>query len=333
MSEATMNAMIVERLGGPEVFTAARWPRPLLRPGHLLIRVGATSVNPTDCRLRSTQLPISPPLPAILHADVAGTVEQVGEGVTGFVPGDRVFACAGGIGGYSGALAEFMLADADLVARAPTTVDERTAAALPIVAITAWEALVERVPVTDGQRVLVHGAIGGVGHVAAQIARCRGAQVVGTEATAVRADAARDFLGVPVVDCSLQSVASYVEQYTGGEGFDVVLDSLGGPNLETSLEGARYRGDVVTIVATGNHDLSLAHSKELSLHAVFMLAPLLRGEGRNRHGRILTEVAKLVDEGRIVPLLDESIFHIADVAKAHARLESGDARGKIVLEA
>ncbi|GAP99989.1 alcohol dehydrogenase catalytic domain-containing protein [Leptolyngbya sp. NIES-2104] len=120
-------------------------PPPEVLPNHVLIRVKATSVNPVDCKIRQGAVPdISPEFPAILHGDVAGVVEAVGEGVQRFSVGDEVYGCAGGVRGMGGTLAEFMLADADLIAKKPRSLGMREAAALPLVAITAWEGLRDR---------------------------------------------------------------------------------------------------------------------------------------------------------------------------------------------
>lgn len=145
---------------------------PQTRPGHVLIRVRASSVNPVDYKIRSG-MPIAPDFPAVLHGDVAGEVVEVGEGVSDFAVGDAVYGCAGGVSGTQGALAEYMLADARLLAPKPSNLSMEQAAALPLVGITAWEGL-ERTRVIAGANVLVHGGTGGVGHMALQLARTLG---------------------------------------------------------------------------------------------------------------------------------------------------------------
>src|SRR5665213_1799094 len=141
-----MKAQVITQFGDPSVFVEKEVPKPSIQPGHVLIRVKATSVNPVDYKIRAGKaLPIAPVLPAILHGDVAGVIEEVGEGVKGFKIGDEVFGCAGGVKGLGGALAEFMLADARLIAHKPTTLSMAEAAALPLVSITAWEALFEKI--------------------------------------------------------------------------------------------------------------------------------------------------------------------------------------------
>ena len=147
----TMQAMVIDDFGGPEVFRQAQLPRPEVPANHVLIRVAASSVNPVDTKIRQGRLAaIAPEQPAILHGDVAGTVEKIGAGVEGLAVGDEVYACAGGVTGRPGALADFMLAEAALVAHAPESMDITDAAALPLVSITAWEALIDKARVQAG---------------------------------------------------------------------------------------------------------------------------------------------------------------------------------------
>jgi NADPH2:quinone reductase len=266
-----------------------------------------------------------------LHGDVAGVVEAVGEGVTAFKPGDEVYACAGGVKGLGGALAEYMLADADLVALKPASLSMAEAATLPLVSITAWLGLFDRARLKAGQKVLVHAAAGGVGHVAIQLAKWAGATVFATGSSAQKLDIGRKLGADVVINYREQAVADYVKQYTGGQGFDIVFDTVGQQNLDRSFEAAAVNGTVVAIAARSTHDLGPLHAKGLTLHVVFMLIPLLYGSGRARYGEILSEVAKLVAEGQVSPLLDKESFTFANVGQAHARLEAGQAIGKIAL--
>lgn len=327
-----MKAQVIERYGGPEVFEERDVDRPEARAGHVLIRVEATSVNPVDYKIRAGSVPAGSEFPAILHGDVAGVVEEVGEGVVSFSPGDEVYGCAGGFAGMEGgASAEYLLADADLLAKKPETLTMREAAALPLVSITAWEILIGRADVRPGQNVLVHGATGGVGHVAIQIARAAGATVFATGSSDEKLRIARE-LGADVgINYRERSVEDYVAEYAGGRGFDVVFDTIGGENLTRSFEAARPEGKVASIATHETYDLSPLHDKSLSLHVVLMLIPLVSGEGRARHGEILTRLTRMVDAGRVKPLLDETRFGLFEAADAHRRLESGDALGKVTL--
>ncbi len=327
-----MNAMTIAEFGGPDVFAATELDEPKLRPGHVLIRVKASSVNPIDWKIRKGLVPaVSPAFPAVLHGDVAGVVEAVADDVGAVQPGDEVYACAGGVKGHGGALAELMLADADLVAHKPQSLDFTQAAALSLVSITAWEALIDRVRVQPGQRVLVHGGTGGVGHIGVQLAKAMGAVVATTVSTEEKAEIARNLGADDIINYKQEAVADYVQRITDGEGFDVVFDTVGGDNIPKSFEATAVNGTVATIAARTTADLSLMHAKNLTFHAVFMLIPMLKGAGRAHHGEILTRLARMVDNGSVRPLLDPEVFDFTEVANAHAKLENGKAVGKIVL--
>mgnify|MGYP006280697619 FL=1 len=329
-----MKAMVIEEFGGPEVFHPADVPEPKLKRGHVIIRVAASSVNPIDWKIRSGAVTgIAPDFPAVLHGDVAGTIEAVGEGVERFEPGDQVYACPGGFADCPGALAELMLADADLVAHKPQRLGLEEAAVLPLVSITAWEALIDRAGVQPGQRVLVHAGAGGVGHVGVQLAKNAGAITHTTISGKTKAMAARDMGADVCINYTKTEVEDYVQEYTDGEGFDVVFDTVGGENMARSFQAVRTGGTVVTIAARGTQDLTVCHGKGITLNFVLMLLPLLTGRGRAHHGDILTQLARLVDDGRVKPLLDPSIYPFRDIGAAHEKLEAGEAIGKIRLRA
>ena len=323
-----MKAMIIKEIGSTDVFQLAEKAKPVAKGGHMVVEVKATSVNPIDTMLRSIELPWSANLPEILHGDVAGIVCEVGEGVTGFNVGDEVYGMAGGINGVDGALAEFMLVDALLMAKKPKTLTMKQAAALPLVAITSYEALVEKMNVQQGDRVLIHGATGGVGHIAVQLAKVLGANVTTTYSQANKA-LAKTLGADNLVDYKSESVSDYVQAYTDGVGFDKVFDTVAGDNIEKSFEAVKFYGHVATILPIAD-PLQIA-LKSLSFHGVLMLIPLYHGINHASHGRILTEIATLVDAGKITPIIDESDFSIWEVAKAHDHLASGKALGKITL--
>ncbi|MGR3632957.1 MAG: zinc-dependent alcohol dehydrogenase family protein [Limimaricola soesokkakensis] len=327
-----MKTMILNDYGPDAAFTPAETERPSVKPGHVLVRVKATSVNTVDTMIRDMgkDLPLSPDLPAILGMDFAGIVEEVGEGVAGFAVGDEVYGCAGGLADLQGALAEYMLADARLIAPKPTSLSMREAAALPLVGITAWEGL-HRAGVGRDQKVLVQGGAGGVGHLAVQLARHLEAEVWSTGTGEAKLAAIEKFGATPI-DYQAETVEAYVAAHTGGAGFDVVFDTVGGENMTNSFAAAALNAQVVSTVALLALDLSPAHFKGLSLHVVFMLLPMLHDVGREAHGAILADLAKLVDAGAVKPLLDEQRFGLAEVGDAYARLKSGEAMGKVVVE-
>ena len=327
-----MKAMVLNEYGDNAEFQFAELSQPSLKPGHVLVRIAATSVNTVDTMIRQLgkELPISPEPPAILGMDFAGIVEAAGDGVTSFTEGDEVYGCAGGLMDLQGTLAEYMVVDARLIATKPKNLSMRDAAALPLVGITAYEGLV-RAGIADGQRVLVHGGAGGVGHVALQLARHFGAEVYATGSSDKQL-ALIEELGATGINYQTETVADYVGSYTEGSGFDLVFDSVGGANMANSFEAARLNGQVATTVAMVELDLSVAHFKGLSLHVVFMLIPMIHNQGREAHGRILEKIAGIVEAGALQPVLDENRYTLSEVGDAHARLASGKAMGKIVVE-
>lgn len=327
-----MKAMVLNQYGPDAAFEQADMAAPSAQPGQVIVRVAATSINTVDTMIRQMgkDLPLAPDLPAVLGMDFAGTIEAVGEGVSGFAPGDEVYGCAGGLADLQGALAELMPADARLIAHKPKRLSMREAAALPLVGITAFEGL-QRAGVKAGQKVLVHGGTGGVGHVAVQLAKHFGATVYSTASGEQAFDIVKSYGATPI-DYRTETVADYVEAHTSGAGFDVVFDSVGGANMTNSFDAAALNGHVSTTVAMVELDLTTAHFKGLSIHVVFMLIPMLHNHHREAHGEILAQLAQIVDQGGVKPLLDEQTFSLSEVGKAHDRLTSGQAVGKVVVE-
>ena len=328
-----MKAILLKEHGGVEGFSVEEIPEPEVRPGHLLVKVAASSVNPVDYKIRQGLLPVGPVLPGILHGDMAGTITQVGEGVEGFEAGDEVYGCVGGFKGMPGVLSEYVLVDPRLVAKKPSNLSMVEAAALPLVGITAWNALIDRARVCEGQRILVHAATGGVGHVGLQLAKAFGAQVHATASDDRKIGIGLELGADRMINYKQTDVNAYVQSETGGEGYDIVFDTIGGKCLDDSFEAARIGGSVVSIAARSIHDLTPVHIKSLSLHVVFMLLPILRDQGRERHGEILRELTNLVEIGKVRPLLHEEAFDFQEVGRAHEALESGNAIGKVALRA
>ena len=326
-----MKAMVVNQYGNSDVFEQTEIQKPNVKTGHVLVKIAATSVNTVDTMIRQMgkELPLSPDTPAVLGMDFAGTIEAVGEGVTQFAVGDEVYGCAGGLSDIPGTLAEYMLADARLIAHKPKTISMREAAALPLVGITAYEGLV-RSGLKQGQKVLVHGGSGGVGHVALQLAQYFGADVYSTGGGDTQIDLIQK-LGATGINYKTESVADYVAKHTDGKGFDVVYDSVGGANMSHSFEAAALNGHVATTVSMVEINLTTAHFKGLSLHVVFMLIPMLHDFKREEHGKILKHMAEIVDQGQLKPIVDKNEFNLSEIGRAHDHLASGQALGKVVV--
>lgn len=325
-----MRALIVDSANAP--LRLASIQRPVPGAGQVLVRIAASGVNPLDGKIRSGQAAHArQPLPAVLGMDLAGTIEASGGDVSDWLPGDEVYAMATGIGGAQGSLAEYAVVDARLLARKPANLSMREAAGLPLVLITAWEGLVDRARVRAGQKVLIHGGAGGVGHVAVQIARAFGAKVFATGSTGQQEII--EGLGATFIDYRKTSVEAYVAEHTDGEGFDIVYDTVGGEALDASFKAARvYHGHVVSCLGWGQHSLAPLSFRGATYSGVFTLLPLLTGKGREHHGRILQEAARLIEVGSVVPILDPHRFNLESAEAAHELLLSGAAQGRLVID-
>jgi len=327
-TSATMQAAVLESHGAP--FRLASIARPVPQAGQVLVRIMASGVNPLDLKIRAGAAEHARhPLPAILGIDLAGVVAAVGPGTTGFRVGDEVFGMTGGVGGVQGSLAEYAAVDASLLALKPARFSMREAASLPLVFITAWEGLVDRVGVKAGQTVLVQGGAGGVGSMAIQIARAFDAQVFATEGPA-RAGVVRQ-LGATPIDYTQMPVEDYVAAHAAGRGFDVVFDTAGGASLDASFKAVARFGHVASSLGWGTHALAPLSFRAATYSGVFTLLPLLTGEGRAHHGDILREAARLADAGLVRPLLDPHPFDLTTVDDAYALIEQRRAQGKVVI--
>ncbi|MFI7395650.1 NADP-dependent oxidoreductase [Streptomyces tendae] len=308
----TMRAVSQDVLGGPEVLKEIRSERPEPRPNEVLVRVRAAGVNPTDWKHRANGGFLGEP-PFVLGWDVSGVVESVGIGVAAFRPGDEVFGMLSYPFGH-GSHAEYVTAPARGFTRKPSGIDHVQAGALPLVSLTAWQALVERADVQPGQRVLIHAAAGGVGHVAVQIAKARGAHVIGT-ASAGKHEFLRSIGADETVDYREADFAETVKDV------DVVLDTIGGDTSLRSLRVLRPGGVVVSILPVGSDEF-YEEADRLGVRAVRMLVDA------DRAG--MEEIARLVEAGKLRATIAET-FPLTEAARAHAVGETGRTTGKLVL--
>ena len=327
-TDDTMRAMVLERFG--EAPVPRELPRPAPRAGEVLVKVAASGVNPLDTKIvAGAAAHAQVTVPAVLGIDLAGTVAAVGPDTVGFAVGDDVYGMTGGVGEVAGSLAEYTVVDADLLAPKPAALDMRQSAALPLIAITAWEALIDRGHVGAQDTVLVHGGAGGVGHIAIQLAKASGATVFATGSP--RSLATIRTLGAEPIDRAT-AVNDYVRTATGGAGFDIVIDTVGGRTLDDSFSAVRrYTGRVVSILGWGTHSLAPLSFRGASYSGVFTLLPLLSGEGRAHHGTILRQIAELVDAGQVMPLVDSTTYRLTDVASAQCAVADGSNTGKVVI--
>ncbi|KOU27747.1 NADPH:quinone reductase [Streptomyces sp. WM6373] len=304
-----MRAIVVKEWGGPENLVEREIERPEPGLGEVLVRVHAAGVNPVDWKTRASGALIAWGETPIVGWDVSGTVEAVGPGVTLYAPGDEVYGMPH-FPRQAGGYAEYVVAPARHFARKPASLDHVQAAALPLAALTAWQALVDTAGITAGQRVLVHAAAGGVGHLAVQIAKARGAYVIGT-ASAAKHEVLRELGADELIDYRSVDFAEAVSDV------DVVLDALGGETAERSLKVLRSGGHLVSLPGPDSVPASAD-----GVNASWVLVdPDLKG---------LEAIADLADKGLLKPLV-ETVLPLAEAARAHEIGEQGRTTGKIVL--
>lgn len=316
-----MQAVVLKSFGGPDAFELRDVPKPVPQAGQVLVRVHATSINPLDYQVRRGDYPDLVPLPAITGHDVSGVVEAVGPGVTAFVPGDEVWYTPQIFDG-PGSYAEYHVAAEHIVGKKPDALSHLEAASLTLVGGTAWEALVGRAALRVGERILVHGGAGGVGHVAIQLAKAIGAKVF-TTVRAANAEFVRGLGADEVIDYEKEDYVDAIMRLTGGQGVDVVFDTIGGDTLSRSPDVLAQLGRVVSIVDIAQpQNLIQAWGKNASYHFIFT---------RQNRGK-LDELSALVTRGQLRPHVG-AVYPLADMAAAHARLESPNngLRGKIAI--
>jgi NADPH:quinone reductase-like Zn-dependent oxidoreductase len=319
----------VQQAEGP--FNELEIPCPEPQAGQALVKIAASGVCLLDTKIRAGKAAhAKQPFPAVLGLDMSGTVVEVGPGVTPFKAGDEVYGMVGGVGGMQGTLAEYIVADVALLALKSQKLTMREAAALPLNAITMWEGLVDRAHVSTGKTVLVHAGAGGVGHLAVQTAKAFGAEVFATVSRA-KASIVSSYGATPI-DYHDKTLEQYLAEYTNGQGFDIIYDTLGGPTLDASFKAAKYyTGHVVSCLGWGAHALAPLSFRGATYSGVFTLIPLQMGLGREHHGEILTRITELANSGQLRPLVSEERFTTRNIADAHAYAETNGV-GKAVVE-
>lgn len=325
----TMKALVLTRYNGPLELTEIPMPEP--SQGQVRVRIAASGLNPLDTKIRAgSAAHAKHPLPLVLGIDMAGVVDAVGPGVTSFHVGDEVYGMTGGVGGIQGSLAQYAAVDADLLAMKPANLSMRESAALPLAFITSYSGIVYRAHLEAGQTVLVQGGAGGVGHVAVQLARALGAQVFATASSRDHGLIAR--LGATPIDYRSQSVEQYVASLTQGAGFDVVVDTVGGPSLDASFAAVKHYGHVVSALGWGTYALAPLSFREATYSGVFTLYPLLTGMHRAHHGEMLREATQMIEAGKLTSNLDPRRFDLQSAELAYHAIANATARGKIVVD-
>jgi len=307
----TMKAVRIRSFGGPEVLEFTEIEKPIPKDEEVLIRVRAASVNPVDYKIRSGKYPPvkQDQLPKVLGRDVAGVIEHCGQAVRDLKEGETVYALLdGGPGGY----AEYVTVRADLVAPKPGQIDYRAAAAVPLAGLTAWQGLFDHGHLQPGQRVLIQGGAGGVGHLALQFAKAKGATVATTVATQ-DVEFVRHLGADQVIDYTRERFEDEVHDV------DLVLDLIAGETQERSWAVLKDGGTMISSLARP----SAAKAREHQAHAENFVAHPDRAE--------LIEIGRLIDQGRVHPHVS-AVFELKQAAEAQAQLEHRHAQGKVVLQ-
>jgi len=321
--------------GSPEVLQVQEVPNPAVPVGNteLLVRLVAAGINPIDTKLSSRGTFYPDRTPTILGCDGAGIVEAVGASVQRFRPGDEVYFCYGGLGAHQGNYAEYTVVDERFVARKPASISFAEAAAAPLVLITAWEALYERGRLEPGERVLIHAGAGGVGHVAIQLAKLKGATVATTVSSEEKANFVKQLGADYVIFYKQTDFVQAALDWTGGEGVDLAFDTVGGETFHKTFPAVRVYGDIVTILEPdANTVWKTARLRNLRIGLELMLTPALLGlqESLQHHAEILEQCATWIDESKLKIHVSHE-FPLKEAAKAHQLIESGSVTGKIVL--
>lgn len=331
-----MKAMLMTAAGGADVLQMRDIDMPELpSPQHIRVKLAAAGINPIDTKLRNNPVFYPDKLPCILGCDGAGVVESIGAEVTRFKVGEEVYFFNGGLGNEMGTYAEYTVVHQDYAAFTPRHATLEEAAGLPLALITAWEALLDRGNLLEGQTVLIHGAAGGVGHLAVQIAKQAGATVLATVGTRDKAAWVTSLGADRVFVYTDVDFTTAVLDWTKGNGVDLVFDTVGGETFCRSFACTRVYGRIVSLLQwdCDAEELKIARTRNLVLAFVLMLTPTLLDmhEQRVHQRRILEEGARLIEANRLKIKISH-LLPLAQAAQAHTMIEEGHTTGKIVLQ-
>jgi NADPH:quinone reductase len=324
-----MRAIVVPEFGGPEVLRPQEMPEPTPGEHELLVEVHACGLNPIDYKVRRGALAKGRPMPIILGFDVSGIVRGKGNSVSDFAIGDEVYAAPSLV--RNGANAELVCVDARAAALKPKSIDHIQAASLPLVIITAWEALGQRARVQRGEAVLIHAGGGGVGHVAIQLAKLHGCRVLTTASRAESIALCKQNGADVIINYREADFVERVRQETSGRGCPVVFDIVGGETFDRSLDCVAADGRIITCVGTPSEKIA---QKLFRLNATlifeFMGAPGVYGIRPESHGEILRAAAELVNQGKLKPHVSR-VLDFNEIAEGHCLLETEHVTGKLVV--
>lgn len=306
-------------------------PVPSLNENEVLVKIHASGVNPIDYMIRSGVATYATPvLPAVLGTELAGEIVEVGSQVTKFKIGDEVYGLTGGVRGLQGTLAEYAAVDEDLLAIKPKNTTMKEAASLPLVFLTAWEGLIDQAKVKAGNNILVQGGAGGVGHMVVQLAKAMGANVYATSSSK-KLELIQKFGATPI-DYNLLTPEQYSQKYTDGKGFDIIYDTVGGETLQASLSIVKPYGHITSCFAFSEINLAPSSLRCATVSGVFVLLPMLSGQGRKHHGEILEKLTQLVEDNKIQTCVDPRSFNLETALEAQDAVENKSALIKVVID-
>ena len=329
-----MKAILMTAVGDPDVLRFQEIAEPEISTAtQIKIKLQAAGVNPVDTKVRRHGVFYDQPLPAVLGCDGAGIVVETGTAAHQFKVGDQVWFCHGGLGREPGNYAEYTVLDERWVSTSPQTFSFIEAAAAPLVLITAYGALFDRGGLQAGQTVLIHAGAGGVGHVAIQLAKLKGARVITTVSSGQKAEFVKNLGADEAVIYSQDGFAAAVNDLTGGKGADLVFDTVGSAVFKESIAVTAHFGRLITLLDPGELNLSEARMRNLLIGFELMLTPMLRNlpTARDKHIEILKHCALWADQGLLKLHVSQCLPLEAAAAEAHRLIEAGHTTGKIVL--
>lgn len=331
-----MKAVIMEKAGDVNVLEMQNIDTPEINsPTEIVVELKAAGVNPIDTKIRKRGTFYPEFTSAVLGCDGAGIVVDIGKEVTRFKQGDEVYFCAGGLGkANTGNYAQYTVVEEDYVAKKPQSLSFAEAAAAPLVLITAWESLYDRISLNNHDKILIHGGAGGVGHVAIQLAKLKGVEVATTVSNPDKERLVRKLGADYPILYRQTNFINAVMDWTNGKGVDSAFDTIGGKTFFDTCHAVKVYGDIVTILEPDCNieSLKTARNRNLRISLELMLTPMLMNltEALRHQREILEQCALWFDQGKLTIHLEQT-FPLAEASLAHKMIETGSVTGKIAL--
>ncbi len=329
-----MKAVLMTATGSTDVLQLSNINEPeIISSTEVKIKIKAASINPIDTKVRNNGGFYQQPLPIVLGCDGAGEIISIGNAVTNYKVGDEVWFCHGGLGKEQGNYAEYTVIDNRWLALKPTNISFVEAAAMPLVLITAYNALFEKGNLQKDETVLIHAGAGGVGHIAIQLAKIKGATVIATVSSKEKAEFCQTLGADHTIIYTENDVVAEVNRITAKKGVELAIDTVGADVFKQSISCMAYFGRLITLLDPGQQNLADARLKNLLIGFELMLTPLLKqlDNARDKHINILNQCVQWVEQGKLKVHISE-VLGLDLVAMGHKKIEQGHAKGKIVIE-